>query len=143
MCGISLDVLHYAFKQSFVWAHMTDYYIWYIRAIDHVCGALFWYLAASLHPGPFHGFGISCFVKACNKWLPSIIYTRWLHVKCVTRARVPLWGDVILIWYHYIVICKLVTVSNWWLSSKDMKLQLLIKEAFVVFHLLLFCILDI
>ena len=51
------------------------------------------------------------------------------------------WIEVILIWYHYIVICTLVTIFNGWLSSKDMKLQVLIKEVLIVFHLLTFRIL--
>ena len=54
---------------------------------------------------------------------------RWPSFICVIGAWVPLWSDVILIWYHYIVICTLVTIFNWWLSRKDMKLQVLIKEA--------------
>ena len=48
------------------------------------------------------------------------------------------WIEVILIWYHYIVICTLVTIFNRWLSSKDMKLRVLIKEVLVVFHWLTF-----
>ena len=39
----------------------------------------------------------------------------------------PAWIDI-PIWYHYIVICTLVTIFNWCLSSKDMELQVLIKE---------------
>ena len=46
--------------------------------------------------------------------------------------------DVILIWYHYIVICTLVTIFNWWLSNKNMKLRVLIKEVLVVFYWLAF-----
>ena len=52
----------------------------------------------------------------------------------------PLWSDVILIliWYHYIVICTLVRRFNGWFYIKDMKLRVLLKEAFVVFHWLTF-----
>ena len=50
--------------------------------------------------------------------------------------------DVILIWYHYIVIRTLVSIFNWWLSSKDMKLWVLTKEVLVVFHWLTFRIIS-
>ena len=36
------------------------------------------------------------------------------------------------------VICTLVTTFNWWLSSKDTKLRVLIKEVLVFFHWLTF-----
>ena len=56
-------------------------------------------------------------------------------------------GDqgALLEWLHYylipyIVICTVVTISNWWFSSKDIKLRVLIKEALVVFHWLTLCI---
>ena len=45
-----------------------------------------------------------------------------------------------LIRYHYIVICTLVTMFNWWLSCKDIKLRVFIKEELVVFHWLTFSI---
>ena len=63
---------------------------------------------------------------------------RWLRLLFETGTWVPSWSDIILIWYHYIVICPLVTILNWWLSSKDMKLRVLIEEALVVFHWLTF-----
>ena len=66
---------------------------------------------------------------------------RNLFPTCVKETWVPSWIDAILIWYHYIVICTLVTIFNWWLSSKDMKLQVLIKEVLIIFHLLTFRIL--
>ena len=56
----------------------------------------------------------------------------------VIKTWVPFWSNLIVIWYHYAVIFTLVTISNWWLSSIDMKLRLLIKEAFVVFQWLMF-----
>ena len=43
-------------------------------------------------------------------------------------------SSVFEIWYHYYVICTLVIIFNWWLSSKDMKFQVLIKEVLVVFR---------
>ena len=48
-------------------------------------------------------------------------------------------GDLgaLLDWRHSYLI-PLVTISNWWLSSKDMKLRVLIKEVLVVFHWLTF-----
>ena len=57
---------------------------------------------------------------------------------CVTRTWVPSWSNAILIWYHYIVICTLVTIFNWWLSNIVMKLRVLIKEALLIFHWLTF-----
>ena len=45
-----------------------------------------------------------------------------------------------LIRYHYIVICTLVTMFNWWLSCKGIKLRVFIKEELVVFHWLTFSI---
>ena len=67
------------------------------------------------------------------------VWTGWLHL-CVMGTWVPSWGDVILIWYHYIVICAFVTIFNWQLSIKGMKLWLLIKEALVVIYWLTLCI---
>ena len=68
-------------------------------------------------------------------------FTGWLCPTCVTETWVPSWIDFILIWCHYTVICTLVTIFNWWFSSKDMKLRVLIKEVLVVFHWLTFRIL--
>ena len=90
------------------------------------------------HPEPFHEFRIGCSAKTFNGWLPLNIFAGWLCPTCVTETWVPFWIDVILIWYHYIVICTLVTIFNLWLSSKDMKLQVLIKEVLAVFHWLTF-----
>ena len=86
------------------------------------------------HPEPFHAFKIGCFAKTFNGWLPLNVVAGWLCHTCVTGTWVTSWIDVILIWYHYIVICTLVTTFNWWLSSKDMKFRVLIKEVLVVFH---------
>ena len=90
------------------------------------------------HQEPFHAFRIGCFVKTFNGWLPLNVVAECLDATCVTGTWVTSWIDVIVIWYHYIVICTLVTIFNWWLSSKDMKLRVLIKEVLVVFHWLTF-----
>ena len=86
------------------------------------------------HPQLFHVFRIDCFAKTFNGWLPLNAVVGWLCPTCVTGTWVTSWIDVILIWYYYIVICTLVTIFNWWLSSKDMKLRVLIKKVLVVFH---------
>ena len=90
------------------------------------------------HPESFHTFRIGCSAKTFNGWLPLNVFVRWLCPTCVMGTWVSSWIDVILIWYHYIVICMLVTIFNWWLSSKDMKLRVLTKEVLVVFHWLTF-----
>ena len=95
------------------------------------------------HPEPFPAFRIGCSVKTFNGWLPSNVFGEWLCLMCVTGSWVPYWTAIILIWYHYIVICTLVTIFNWWLSSKDMKLRVLLEEALVVFHWLEFRIIYI
>ena len=92
------------------------------------------------HPEPFHAFRIHCFAKPLNRWLTLIDFAGWFCPTCVRGTWVTSWIDVILIWYNYIVICTLVTILNWWLSSKDIKLRVLIKEVLVVFHWLTFCI---
>ena len=92
-------------------------------------GPLFRYLPMSLTSEPYHAFRIGCSAKAVNGWLPLKVFARWLCPMCVAGTWVSSWSDVIIISYHYIVICTLVTIVNWWLSSKDMKLQVLIKEA--------------
>ena len=51
-----------------------------------------------------------------------------LSYVCDGHLGLP-WSDVIIIWYLDIVICTLVTIFNWWLSSKDMKLRVLIKKS--------------
>ena len=99
-----------------------------------------WLILRELILKPFHVFRIGCSAKTFNGWLPSNVFAGWLHLMCVTGTWVPSWSDVILIWYHYIVICMLVIILNWWLSSKDMKLWVLIEQALVVFHWLTFCI---
>ena len=101
-------------------------------------GPFFRHLAMPWHPEPFHAFRIGCFKKTFNRWVPLNVAAGWLCHTCVTGTWVTSWIDVILIWYHYIVICTLVTIFNWWLSSKDMKLRVLIKEVLVVFHWLTF-----
>ena len=98
-------------------------------------GPFFRYLAMPLTSGTFSCVRIGCSAKTFNGWLQLNVFARWLCSMCV-----PSWIDVILIWYHYIVICMLVTIFNWWLSSKDMKLRVLIKEVLLVFHWLTFCI---
>ena len=95
------------------------------------------------HPEPFHAFRIGCSAKTFNGWLPLNVFAGWLCPTCVTGTWVPSWIDVILIWYHYIVICTLVTIFNWWLSSKEMKLRVLIKEVLGVFHWIRFRIIYI
>ena len=76
--------------------------------------------------------------KKFNGWPPLNIIAGWLCPTCVTGTWMTSWIDVILIWYHYILICKLVTIFNGSLSSKDMKLRVLIKEVLLVFHWLTF-----
>ena len=90
------------------------------------------------YPQLFHAFRIDCFAKTFNGWLPLNAVVGWLCPTCVTGTWVTSWIDVILIWYYYIVICTLVTIFNRWLSSKDMKLRVLIKKVLVVFHWLTF-----
>ena len=90
------------------------------------------------HREPFHAFRIGCSAKTFNGWLPLNVFAGWLCPTCVMQTWVPSWIDVILIWYHCFVICMLVTIFNWWLSSNDMKLRVLIKELLVVFHWLTF-----
>ena len=79
-----------------------------------------------------------------HTYICSYIYIYHIHIHIYIYKHkyiwVPFWSDVILIWYHYTVICTFVTIFNWWLSSKDMKLRVLIKETLVVFHWLTFCI---
>ena len=86
------------------------------------------------HPGAFHAFRTSCSTKAFNGWLPLNVFAGWLCPMCVTGTWVSSWSSVIIIWYHYIVICMLATIFNWWLSSKSMKLRVSIKEPLVVFQ---------
>ena len=90
------------------------------------------------HREPFHAFRIGCSAKTFNGWLPLNVFAGWLCPTCVMQTWVPSWIVVILIWYHCFVICMLVTIFNWWLSSNDMKLRVLIKELLVVFHWLTF-----
>ena len=95
------------------------------------------------HREPFDAFRIGCFAKLFNGWLPLNVIAGWLCPTCVMGTWVTSWIDVILIWYHYIVICTLVTIFNWWLSSKEMKLRVLIKEVLGVFHWIRFRIIYI
>ena len=122
--GSLVDIIHYSHTLC-LWDPFSD--IW----------QCLW------HPEPFLAFRIGCSAKTFNGWLQLNVFAGWLCPTCVMGTWVPSWIDVILIWYHYIVICKLVTISNWWLSSKDMKLWVLIKEVLLVFHWLTFCIIYI
>ena len=124
------------------WIIRTQVHWWisYIRAVRYVCGRLLDIWQCLWHPEPFHVFRIGCSAKTFNGWLPLNVFAGWLCPTCVTAAWVPSWIEVILIWYHYIVICTLVTILNWWLSSKDTKLQGLIKEVLIVFHWLSFAL---
>ena len=54
--------------------------------------------------------GLAVLQKTFNRWLPPNVYAGWLRLTCVTGTWVPLWNDVSVIWYHYIVICTLVVI---------------------------------
>ena len=87
------------------------------------------------HLGTIHTSRISYHTKTFNRWIPSNSCAGCLCLICVTGSWVSLWSDFILTWYNYVVICTLVTIFNWWLSSKDMKLRVKkIKETLVAFH---------
>ena len=116
------------FDLSFIMACMNYRVLCYLRDPFSDIWQCLW------NPEPFHAFRFRWSAKTFNRWLPLNVFAGWLCPTCVTGT----WIDVILIWYHYIVICTLVTIFNWWFSSKDMKLQVLIKEVFVVFHWLTF-----
>ena len=119
----------YILKERFVEVSTTDWWIWYIRALHHVCGASF------LISGNVYG------IQDLFMHLGLAVLRKHLtgdYRQMFTGVWLPLWSDVILIWYHYIVTGMLVTIFNWWMSSKDMKLRILIKEALVVFHWLTF-----
>ena len=88
------------------------------------------------HPGPFYAFRISCSTKTVTGDYHQM-FARDGFVLCV-GIWVPSWSDAIPICYHYIVICILVTIFNWWLSGKEIKLWVLMKEALVVFQWLTF-----
>ena len=76
--------------------------------------------------------------KIFDMWLPLIVYSGWrFGLIRVTAAWMHLWSNAILIWYHYIVNCTLVTISNW-LSCKGMKLWVLIKDAFVFYFMYIY-----
>ena len=53
---------------------------------------------------------VSCSVKIFNGWN---VIAGWLCLMCGTETCVPSWSDVILIWYHFIVICTLLSILNW------------------------------
>ena len=95
----------------------VHWWISYIKAIHYVCGV------------PFQISGNASDIRNLFMRLGLAVLQRDLGAS---------WIDVIFIWYHYIVICTFVTIFNWWLSSKDMKLRVLIKEVLVVFHWLTF-----
>ena len=121
--GSMVDIIHWG-RTLCLWGTFSD--IW----------QRLWHLE------PFHVFRIGCSAKIFNRWLPG-----WLCPTCVTATWVPSWINVILIWYHYIVICTFtictLAIFNSWLSSKDMKLRVLIKEVLVVFYWLTFRIIYI
>ena len=128
------------------WVIHTQVHWWisYIKAVHYVCGIPFQIsgnasaihiLFMSIH---YTFFRNGCSSKTFNGWLPLNVFAGWLCPTCVTGTWVPSWIDVIPIWYHYIVICTLAKTFNWWLSSKDMKLRVLIKEVLVIFHWLTF-----
>ena len=129
MCGSHRWIIH----------TQVHWWILYIGAVHYVCGTTFQVSGnASDIRNRFHAFRIGCSAKTFNGWLPLNVFAGWFCPKCVMRTWVSSWIDVIHIWYHYILICTLVTIFNWWLSSKDMKLWVLIKEVLVVFHWLTF-----
>ena len=119
-----VDIIHWSHALCF-WDPFSDMWQW------------LW------HREPFHAFRIGCFAKLFNGWLRLNVIAGWLCPTCVMGTWVTSWIDVILIWYHYIVICTLVTIFNWWLSSKEMKLRVLIKEVLGVFHWIRFRIIYI
>ena len=86
-----------------------------------------WYLELFIH------LDLAVLRKHSNDNYPRM-YTRNGFVLYVWQTWLGLCSDVILTWYHYRVICTLVKFFIWWLFSKEMKLRVLIKEAFVVFH---------
>ena len=131
MCGSHWWVIHTRIDW---WINTLEPYTMLVGPFSDIWQCLW-------HPEPFHAFRIGCSAKTFNGWLPLNVFAGWLCPTCVTGTWVPSWIDVILIWYHYIVICTLVTIFNWWLSSKDMKLRVLTKEVLVVFHWLTFRIL--
>ena len=133
MCGSHRWIIH----------TQVHWWISYIRAVHYVCGTPFQISGnASDIRNLFMRLGLAVLQKL-NGWLPLNVFVGWLCPTCVTGTWVPSWIDVILIWYHYIVICMLVTIFNRWLSSKDMKLRVLIKEVLVVFYWLTFRIIYI
>ena len=127
LCDHLVDVTHYVFifqwmiatdglyilKQRFALVRVTGWWISNIRTVCHVCGDPF-QISGNV-------FGIqdlfmrlgSCSAKTSNKWLRSNVYSECLHLISLTGTWMPFWDDVILIWYHYILICTLVTIFNW------------------------------
>ena len=129
MCGSHWWVIH---TRIYWW-------IWYIRAVHYVCGTPFQISGnASDIRNLLMCLGFAVLQKTFNGWTPLHVFAGWLCPTCATGTWVISWIDVILIWYQYIVICTLVAIFNWWLSSKDMKLRVLIKEVLVVFYWLTF-----
>ena len=54
-------------KQRFVWVRMTGWWISYIRAVSHVCGAPFLEIWQNVwYPEPFHAFRSSRSAKTFN-----------------------------------------------------------------------------
>ena len=118
------------------------WWISYIRAVHYVCGTPF-QISGNVSDirNFFTRLGLAVLQKHSMMtagWLPLNVFARCLCPMCVMGTWISSWDDVILIWYRYIVICTLVTILNWWFSSKDLKLQVMIKEALVVIHWLTF-----
>ena len=114
------------------------WWISYIRAVHYVCGTPF-QISGNVSDirNFFTRLGLAVLQKHSMMtagWFPLHVFARWLCPMCVMGTWISSWDDVILIWYHYVVICTLVTILNWWFSSKDLKLQVMIKEALVVIH---------
>ena len=125
MCGSHRWIIH----------TQVHWWISYIRAVHYVCGTPFQISGnVSNIRNLFMHLGLTVLQKHLTDDYRWIFFVELLCPTCVTGTWVPSWVDVILIWYHYIVICTFVTIFNWWLSSKDMKLWVLIKEVLVVFH---------
>ena len=128
------------------WVKGSPEYWWisHIRNVQYVHGTFFQISGdVSGIRNPFMRLRISYSAKTFNGWQPSNVFAGWLGLTFVTGTWVPSWSDAILIWYHYIIIWTLVTIFNWWLSSKDIKLRVLLKEALVVFHWLTFRIIQL
>ena len=133
----------YILKQRFVWVRRTDWWISYIRAIHHVCRAHF-LISGSV--SSIHNLFMHLRLTVLRKHLTGDYRQMFTQNGFVLYAWRSLSAP--LEWCHSNLIalyCNLYVsnIFNWWLSSKDMKLQVLIKEALVVFHWLTFRIMYI